>query len=318
MKTSLTDEPRPAPGWVNLAAAITRRMPLGKYRLIEALFKNSNQRFAAKMAQELGGYRFDCSCRDRVAREVFFAGCHAIQEIAYVRDTLRTGMTFIDVGANWGLFTLTAASLVGDSGRIVALEPDPRMFAKLKWNIEHNNLTRVTAFEVAAADCNAVLTLAGHDHATDDWETSMLVQSVPPERISFQVPARRLDTFLDEAGIKSVSLLKMDIEGAEHAALTGMEAGLRSQRYQRMLIELHPRQLADRGRTTSDVVNVLIGHGYKGYFLDNTLPALRRTYYHPWLHCSEFILSLERGFANQLRHTIWLSPNQPDLTCARN
>src|SRR5579884_4165406 len=116
----MIEELKPAPAWANVVAAITRRMPIGKHRFIEGFFGTSNKRFVANMAKELGGYSFDCSLRDRVARSVFFVGAHAIQEIAFVRDVLRPGMTFVDVGANWGLFTLTAASLVGTEGRVVA------------------------------------------------------------------------------------------------------------------------------------------------------------------------------------------------------
>ena len=307
------EELKPAPAWANFTASVTRRLPAGKYRLIEWLCRGSNRRFVGKMAKELGGYSFDCCLRDAIARSVFFAGCAASQEIAFVRAVLRPGMTFADVGANWGLFTLVAAHLVGEPGRVVALEPDPRIFVKLKWNVERNNLRQVRLLDAAAADRDTNLILLGHDHGGDNWGTSRLVETGSNGQLTFTVRSRRLDALLDEARVQMVDLLKIDVEGAEDRVLTGMEAGLNSQRYRRILLELHPLQLEEHGRTTRDIVDALKAKGYKGYALDHSLAALRRAYYDPWLHFSEFILPLQQGLDNLARHTVWLSPDQPDL-----
>src|SRR5882757_7062010 len=121
-------EPEPAPLWANVLAGVLRRMPAGKYRAIHRLCNGREREFIARMPRELGGFRFHCSFLDEIARSVFFAGCYEAQESAFVRGWLRPGMTFVDTGANWGLFTLLAASLVGPSGRVIALEPDPRVF----------------------------------------------------------------------------------------------------------------------------------------------------------------------------------------------
>jgi predicted methyltransferase len=120
------------------------------------------------MARQLGGCTFDCSLQDMVARNVFFAGCTAAQEIAFVRGVLKPGMNFVDVGANWGLFTLVAARSVGSAGRVVALEPDPRVLAKLKANVRRNELSQVKVLAVAAADCDSNLLLAAHDHTAEN------------------------------------------------------------------------------------------------------------------------------------------------------
>lgn len=307
------DDLKPAPLWANLAATVTRRMPRAKYRLIERLCRGSNERFEARMAKQLGGYTFDCSLRDQVARDVFFAGCFAHQEIAFARSVLRTGMTFVDVGANWGLFTLVAASLVTNSGRVISIEPDPRIFSKLKANVQRNSLGQVRLFDLAIADCDSQLVLAAHDEAGENWGISRLVDRDSAAPVTFQVPSRRLDPLLDEAGIQTVDLLKIDVEGAETLALAGMQQGLRDARYRRILLELHPQQLAERGLTNRDVINLLLQNGYKGYALDNSEQAGRKAYYHPWLHFSEFLLPLEEGLKNRQPHTVWLCPQEPDL-----
>ncbi len=306
-------ELRPAPIWANIAAMFTRRMPRGRSRFIEWSFRGSDKRFVGKMDKKLGGYEFDCCLRDMLARDVFFAGCFAAQEIAFVRAVLRRGMKFADVGANWGLFTLVAAHLVGESGQVVALEPDPRILPKLKGNVERNGLKHIKVFDVAAADQDSNLILAAHDHEGENWGISRLVERASPTQCTFTVQSRRLDSLLDEAELDIIDLLKIDVEGAEDRVLCGMEAGLSRNRYRRILLELHPLQLAERGRTVRDVANALTDKGYKSYALDYSQAGIRRAYYHPWLHFTEFIRPLKQGMLDPQPHTIWLCPGEPDL-----
>jgi FkbM family methyltransferase len=303
------------PTWINTVARLTRRLPAGRHRIVESFFGKSSRRFIANMIPELGGYSFDCCLRDQSARTVFFTGCHARQEIAFLRGTLLQGMTFVDVGANWGLFSLIAAHLVGAGGHIVALEPDPRIFAMLQANVKRNKLSQIVIHRDAAADSDARMILAAHDQSDGNWAISRLVGERTDGQPSFVVNTRRVDELLDEAGIGSVDLLKMDVEGAEDLALTGMTVGLKEHRYQRIIMELHPPQLAERGRTTSEIIAALQRYGYRGYVFDYTLPAMRNIYYHPNLPYSQFILPLDRGLALGLRHTVWISPELPSLEC---
>ncbi len=305
------DDLKPAPLWANVVASVTRRLPRGKSRVIDWVCRRSSERFVGKMCGQLGGYEFDCSLRNRMAREVFFGGCAAAQEIAFARAVLQPGMNFVDVGANWGLFTLVAAHRVGTAGSVVALEPHPQIFAMLKSNVRRNNLQQVRVFDVAAADRNSHRILAAHDAAGDNWGTSRLVEDGSAAQNTLTVRSRRLESLLDEIGLDKVDLLKIDVEGAEDMVLAGMEAGLKAKRYSRILLELHPLALAERGRDVRDVIGVLMTEGYKGYALDHSQAGVRKAYYSPWLHFFEFVRALEQGLKEPLPHTIWLSPDQP-------
>lgn len=263
------------------------------------------------MAPELGGYLFDCSLRDIIARNVFFAGCFANQEISLLRGVLQRGMTFVDVGANWGLFTMVARSLVGNEGLILALEPDPRMMSKLKSNLQRNRIEGVRLFEVAAADADGSSLLTAHD-AEDNWGVSRLAQN-SDGGAGFQVTSRRLDVLLDESEVQDVDLVKIDVEGAEDLVLDGMEIGLRRGRYGIILLELHPQRLAELSRSTGEVTDRLLASGYTGYALDGSREASRKAYYHPWRHFSEYVLPLERAMSELHPHTLWISPQRRDL-----
>ena len=59
-------------------------------------------------------------------------------EIRFVRAWLRAGMRVVDVGANYGVYTLTAALRVGAAGRVWAVEPTPQCAAFLRRSHELN------------------------------------------------------------------------------------------------------------------------------------------------------------------------------------
>lgn len=303
-------EPPAAPLWVSVLASVSRRLPAGKYTVIDWVRRSGLEPFVAKMPRGLGGYRFHCFLQDNVASQVLFAGCYEAQESAFARAVLRPGMSFVDVGANWGFFSLLAAHLVGPTGKIFSLEPDPRMFLRLKANRERNRLEQMRIFELAAADREHNWTLALQQEEALHLGTSRLIQEEATSPDTCIVRSRPLDTILDEAGADAVDLVKIDVEGAEDMVLAGMEAGLRRQRYRSMILELHPPQLGERNRTIGEIVTMLRGLGYQGLGLDHSLPARRKSGYHPLLHVREYIRPLEEALADPWPHTVWLAHGQ--------
>jgi hypothetical protein len=102
-------------------------------------------------------------------------GHYEPQETCLLRTLLGQGGTFMDVGANWGYFSLLAAEQVGASGRVVSVEADPRMFSILKRNVEMNALPQVTLVPAAAAAGAGTLKLAGFDEEQSNWGISRVV-----------------------------------------------------------------------------------------------------------------------------------------------
>ena len=220
-------------------------------------------------------------------REVCFTGIYEPQETLLAQRLLRKGMAVVDVGANWGYFTLLAAHLVGDRGRVLSLEPDPRMFRLLQQNIQRNGLPHVKIVPAAATDRNATTTLVGYSEHDGNFGLSRLSQSASDRGACYQVSGLTLDDVLDAGGIKCVDLMKMDVEGGEAAALAGLTRTLGSGRVRWLLLELHPAQLAENGRTTEEAVDTLRRHGYRGWRIDHGLSATRQAAYNrtgPTLH----------------------------------
>ncbi len=298
-----------APLHLRALAWAVRRLPAGRYRVMNRVPRGGGA-FQARLPRAAGGFRYACDLRDLIAREVFFTGAYGPQETAILRATLRPGATFVDVGANWGYFTLLAAHLVGHSGRVVAMEPDPRLHALLAGNVAANGLRQVSAIAAAASDQDGTAELAGHDPDAGNWGVSSIVATTAGRR--FAVRARRIDGVLDELEVDRVELLKMDIEGAEEMALAGMAAGLARGRYRRVLVELHPT-LAPSGRAlAARVRETMEGAGYRGWSVASSSSATRRAAYRA-PDARALLQPLDAGADDAWPHQLWIAPGEEPL-----
>ncbi len=84
--------------------------------------------------------------------EVFYTTLPDYPEMRFVQDVLRPGDGFLDVGANAGVYTLLAASVLGRDGAIVAVEPDAGALAQLRAHVELNRLSGTRVVHAAAGD----------------------------------------------------------------------------------------------------------------------------------------------------------------------
>ena len=87
--------------------------------------------------------RIEVTPREMLSRTLFLYGTFEISETRLVQAFLRPGMTFLDVGAHIGYYTLIAARLVGDGGRVVSFEPGAATRAQLEANVARNGFRNV-------------------------------------------------------------------------------------------------------------------------------------------------------------------------------
>lgn len=302
-----------APAWVRVAATLTRWLPAGRYRLMNWLCRRPGVPFWARCPAELGRFTFLCDLRDSICREVCFTGRYEPQETALVKALLQPGMTFLDVGANWGYFSLLGAFLAGPSGRVISLEPEPRLFACLEKNAARNGFAQIRCLSLAAADREGSLQFAGFSDDQSNWGISRLVARDAAPASTFAVPTQSLDRLLDELGVASVDLLKMDIEGAEGFALAGLERTLREQRVSRLLLELHPAELKSHGQTVADVVAPLRALGYTGWGIAHNAQDTRKAAYARQLDVQELLRPFSEEELGAWPHTLWVRPGLSTL-----
>jgi len=270
------------PAWLAAAAHIIRRLPRGRYRAMNALSRGLRvPAFAAQFPRGAGELVFECDLRNSLAREVYFTGQYEPQETALIESLVRPGMTFVDVGAHWGYFSLIAAQRVGALGRVLSVEADPRLFVTLSRNVKTNALGQIEPIHVAAAAEVGTLRMSGYREVDDNWGVSRLRGSseVTADPTDFDVSTASIDSLLDQRKVQRVDVLKMDIEGAEALALRGMESGLRAGRYKLMIIEFHPAALPSFGSSIGAIADLLSNFGYQAWRIDHTKRAMRLSAY---------------------------------------
>ena len=128
--------------------------------------------------------------------------------------TPEKGSIVIDVGAHVGTYTLKAASRVGNTGHVYAIEPSPTSYALLKHNIKINSFKNITPLNIALSNQNGKqkLYLANKpSHAT----------VVNPSNKYVKVDSRKLDDIIQQHTSKRIDIIKIDAEGAEKEILLG-------------------------------------------------------------------------------------------------
>jgi FkbM family methyltransferase len=150
-------------------------------------------------------------------------------------DHLRAGMTFYDLGANIGFFSLLAARIVGSQGRVVAFEADPEVASRLREHVARNNFPWITVEQKAVWSEPGTLSFARVDPGAspDRGQGHVSVES-GAECIS--VEAVSLDQYTGAAA--SPDFIKCDVEGAEVEMFRGARR-LLEQKRPIVLIEMH-------------------------------------------------------------------------------
>ncbi|HET7108886.1 MAG TPA: FkbM family methyltransferase [Candidatus Acidoferrum sp.] len=172
---------------------------------------------------------------------------------------VRPGMTFYDVGANIGFFSLMAARLVGPQGRVVSFEADPEIAARLRENLARNQFTHAQVEEKAVWSEPAVVSFARVDPNTspDRGLGHVSTNGSTPGTIS--VDAVSLDQYAQSHA--APDFLKCDVEGAELAVFEGA-AKLLSGRRTIFLVEMHSPE------NHRALLDQFAAHGYRCKALD--------------------------------------------------
>jgi FkbM family methyltransferase len=174
-------------------------------------------------------------------------------------------MVVIDIGANIGFYTLLAASLLADGGRVHSFEPTSAVFRRLNENILLNGLqNRVFPNQAAICDSSGSTTL--YIHEDDSEGNSLALSETHPS--SETVAATTIDQYVSNSNIKTVHLLKMDIEGAEYRALIGGAGLFHRPDAPLLIVELNPEALSLCGKETSEVITLLNAFGYDCFQLE--------------------------------------------------
>lgn len=176
-----------------------------------------------------------------------------------IERLLRPEDVFVDVGAHLGLLTLAAARAMGGRGRIFAFEPFPDTYAKLErsiWLNGYSTMVDVRGMAVADREGHATLHLG---QVSGHHSLFPLGQREESDVPSVDVPLTTLDLALPVG--QSVTLLKIDVEGAEINVIDGARALLKNNPDMTIIVECGPQHLARTGYTVERWLQAFAAYG---------------------------------------------------------
>lgn len=216
---------------------------------------------------ELYGTRMQLDLREE---KDYWLGTYEPELMRACLDLVKPGMIVYDIGANIGYISLLLARIVGVGGQVFAFEAHPLNVARLKRNIDMNDLrAKVTVIHAAVVqESRTVRFLSGPSNATGKAEGSAGRKIYRPQN-EMLVEGISIDDFVFRQGYPAPQTIKMDIEGGEILALPGMKRTLQEMR-PLLLLELHGKEAAML------TWEILTNAGYSLTHLKKGYPCVRR------------------------------------------
>ncbi len=228
----------------DLLLLYARRFPIrrGKLRVIDALWRAAAGGQGAQRVARLkyGHFAMPCDLTEMMQRQFYFFGTYFLEDhiLGFWQNAAREAEVIFDVGANAGIYSL--AALAAQPAAVVhAFEPTPEIAARLRATAGLNRLAQLHVHEAAVLDENGFASLYDCRGESGTNEGMNFVRTGLTGPGARRVEAVRLDQFCQEHAIDRIDLLKLDIQGQEHAALAGAGELLRKGRIGTVLTELN-------------------------------------------------------------------------------
>jgi FkbM family methyltransferase len=260
------------------AALLFRHGFPGRSRLVN-LVANSNLLGKARSGDSLRwvtsrthGLEIPCDLSVATGRIAYLLGrWYELATQSAILTLLPKGGTFVDIGANVGMATLTAARATGPDGRIVAFEPNPAPFTALRQAITRNQLRMVSAFNQAVGDVPGRLKMfvPDNNHGEASFGTAFGDREGKTIEVDV-VDAKQLGE------LPRVDLIKVDVEGYEEHVLNAAAETLDAKR-PIVITEIAAQHLSRCGSSAAAIDTLMERHAYSGFVLESEQVGRFRT-----------------------------------------
>jgi FkbM family methyltransferase len=224
-------------------------------RSIIRFMKDNIRRYLMDGAVEVHEHRMYLDSRDSL--NLLKRGTAEDYQTELMKEYIHTGATVLDIGANIGYYTLLFARWVGPEGTVHAFEPAPENYAILTKNIAMNGYANVATHQLAVSDRTA----DGALYLSDENKGDHRIWDSGEQRENVAIRMVKLDEIFQDLGTR-VDLVKLDIQGAEFAAVSGMTELLRLNPQAVLFTEFDPSFLTAFGVDPLLYVELLHSFGF--------------------------------------------------------
>jgi FkbM family methyltransferase len=228
------------------------------------------QRFFRKCGRHIvrtrvNGLELHVDLRDEgVGRPLFVERRYEPGETAFVVESLKPGMVFVDIGANIGYYSTLAAKIVGNAGVVHAIEPEPHNFELLAANATTNRLQNISCHNVALGAEPGTLELF---RSGTNYGDHRVYGGGDRGAGVIAVPVKTLDDLLQEHAGRAPDFIKMDVQGFEYSVLQGMTGTLEGRHPLTLLTEFWPHGIEQAGGSPAVYFNTLVAAGFSVFQL---------------------------------------------------
>jgi FkbM family methyltransferase len=187
-------------------------------------------------------------------------------ELKLLPALTNTGDLVVDAGANYGIFAVILGGLVGEDGRVAAIEPAPEAAEVLRRNAALSGLSNLRVYEVGLSAIKGRGVLSPHRDPSQ--------RSLAPVSGGTEIEVTRLDELVQQGyGDRDVAFVKIDVEGAEELVLQGFRTTLSRSRPS-ILLEVNPTAARELNLDPEGALHLLEEEGYLFYQVQADLPEV--------------------------------------------
>ncbi len=216
------------------------------------------------------GIKLEVDTNDFSLVPTLMTGDYERAELDVLESTLELGDTFLDVGANIGVYGINAAVKIGKNGEVICFEPIAENLSSLRKNIKLNGVENVTIVDKLVSNKSDLRTKV-YMHKDSIGTHSAAVRSDNFRTIS----TCTIDEVVKKRKLKKVSVMKVDVEGFEGFVLEGASNTIQKHKPV-IFIELDKNMISQSGYDFAKIVKLIkANYGYI-YLIDERLGALQR------------------------------------------
>ena len=252
--------------------------------------------------KNIDGFNMSLNLGDRgISNVLYQKGYREKAFMSILKRTIYEGMVCMDLGANIGFTTLPMLRNVGNSGKVYAIEPDPRSYSLLRTNVGQNNFNDRCEFTKCIISNETV--------EKEFWLSSQpnlsSVQKTPKSTKKINIQSFTLEDFLKDRNY--VNFIKMDVEGHEVKILEGgLEYFKKNRGATNILLEVHPKFYNDEN-SLADILEKYFQIGFNAKYTVST-PV-----YQPRLFAEAGYTPVEEVYTDGFKRGIYKDIKNDDL-----